>query len=162
MYKVIGVDQKPYGPVDAQQLRQWIAEGRVNAQTQVQLEGETEWKPLGTILEFAGAFATVPPSTPPPFSPMPMGGQPPAEGNGMAIAGLVLSIIGLLQCCTPLFSTLGLIFSAIALSQSNRDPLHRNRGLAIAGLVIALVGYLLFAGFLVFFPFRRGFHRFTY
>ena len=35
MYKIIGADQKEYGPVTAEQLRQWIAEGRVNGQTSV-------------------------------------------------------------------------------------------------------------------------------
>jgi GYF domain 2 len=53
MYKIIGADGKEYGPVSAEQLRQWIAEGRVNAQTQVQAEGDAEWKPLGQIAEFS-------------------------------------------------------------------------------------------------------------
>ncbi len=58
MYKIIGVDQKEYGPVTAEQLRQWISEGRVNAQTQVCLEGTQEWKPLGMFPEFG--FPTSP------------------------------------------------------------------------------------------------------
>jgi hypothetical protein len=53
MYKIVGGDQKEYGPVSMEQLRQWAAEGRVNAQTSVQLEGATEWKPLGSLPEFA-------------------------------------------------------------------------------------------------------------
>ena len=42
MYKIIGADQKEYGPVSAEQLRLWIAEGRVNGQTSVWPEGATE------------------------------------------------------------------------------------------------------------------------
>ena len=57
MYKIIGADQKEYGPVTAEQLRQWLAEGRVSAQTQVLAEGATEWKALGTLPEFAAAAA---------------------------------------------------------------------------------------------------------
>ena len=53
MYKIIGADQKEYGPVTAEQLRQWLAEGRVNAQTQVLPEGAIEWKALGDLPEFA-------------------------------------------------------------------------------------------------------------
>jgi uncharacterized protein DUF4339 len=53
MYKIIGADQKEYGPVSAEQLRQWMAEGRVNAQTLVRAEGTTEWKPLSTFPEFS-------------------------------------------------------------------------------------------------------------
>ena len=55
MYKIIGADQKEYGPVTAEQLRQWLAEGRVSAQTQVLPEGATEWKALGDLPEFAAA-----------------------------------------------------------------------------------------------------------
>jgi hypothetical protein len=64
MYKIIGADGNEYGPISADQLRQWIAEGRANAQTKVQPEGSTEWKTLGTLAEFADVFAgTTPPPT---------------------------------------------------------------------------------------------------
>lgn len=53
MYKIIGGDQKEYGPVSADDLRQWIGEGRLNAQSLAQAEGSTEWKPLGAFPEFA-------------------------------------------------------------------------------------------------------------
>ena len=56
MYKIIGADQKEYGPINADQLRQWIAEGRLGAQTSVQAEGG-EWRPLQTFPEFAEALA---------------------------------------------------------------------------------------------------------
>ena len=57
MYKIIGGDQKPYGPVPAGTLRQWFAEGRVNGQTQVQAEGAQDWQPLETVAEFSDLFA---------------------------------------------------------------------------------------------------------
>jgi hypothetical protein len=53
MYRIIGGDQKEYGPVTADELRRWIAEGRANAQTQVLGEGAAEWKPLSAFPEFA-------------------------------------------------------------------------------------------------------------
>jgi hypothetical protein len=52
MYKIIGADQKEYGPISADQIRQWISEGRVNGQTQVCAEGSTDWKPLEMFPEF--------------------------------------------------------------------------------------------------------------
>jgi len=61
MYKIIGADQKEYGPVSAEQLRQWINEGRVNAQTRVLPEGTTEWKTLAELPEFAEAWIIRPP-----------------------------------------------------------------------------------------------------
>jgi uncharacterized membrane protein len=74
MYKIIGVDGKEYGPVTAEQLRQWIAEGRANEQTKIQVKGNTEWKTIAEFPEFAGssdAAAATPPRSPvaPGFSP---------------------------------------------------------------------------------------------
>lgn len=57
MYRIIGSDGKEYGPVTAEQLRQWVAEGRINALTKVQAEGETEWKALAEWVEFHDVFA---------------------------------------------------------------------------------------------------------
>ena len=71
MYKIIGADGKEYGPITAEQVRQWVAEGRVNANTQAQLEGATGWQPLSVFPDFAAMFeggmahltsATAPPS----------------------------------------------------------------------------------------------------
>jgi hypothetical protein len=52
-YKIIGADGKEYGPVTSEQLRQWITEGRVNAQTKSQPEGAADWQLLGDLAEFA-------------------------------------------------------------------------------------------------------------
>jgi hypothetical protein len=49
MYKMIGADSQEYGPVSAEQIRQWLAEGRVNLETKVQVEGEGEWKQVADI-----------------------------------------------------------------------------------------------------------------
>lgn len=63
MFRIIGGDGRQYGPVSGDQLRQWIGEGRANAQSLVLPEGSTDWKALGNLLEFADALsaANVPP-----------------------------------------------------------------------------------------------------
>jgi len=62
MYKIIGADQKEYGPVSADQLRQWIAEGRASGASLIRPEGATQWQPLSAFAEFADALAAaVPP-----------------------------------------------------------------------------------------------------
>ena len=69
MFNIIGADGKQYGPVSADQLRQWIREGRANANSQVQPVGDSEWKPLGSLAEFSeppGGAAGIPPVTAPP------------------------------------------------------------------------------------------------
>lgn len=60
MFKMIGADRKEYGPVSAEQIRQWIAEGRVNSSTLLQAAGSSEWKPLSAFAEF-GIGAAPPP-----------------------------------------------------------------------------------------------------
>ncbi len=105
MYKIIGGDQKEYGPISADQIRQWITEGRLNAHTKAQAEGSPDWKPLSEFLEFAEALgrATRPPPTPAPFPAAGAGPTPGAFGgreealravNGPAIALMVTAILG--------------------------------------------------------------------
>ena len=62
MYTIIGGDQQPYGPVSAEDVRRWIAEGRANAQTLALAEGATEWKPLSAFPEFANLLGGVSPA----------------------------------------------------------------------------------------------------
>ena len=66
MYKIIGTDGKQYGPVNADVVRRWQAEGRVNAQSLMQMEGSTEWKPLGAFPEFSSDTKSAPPLIAPP------------------------------------------------------------------------------------------------
>jgi hypothetical protein len=93
MYKIIGADQKEYGPVTADQLRQWLAEGRVNPQTQVLPEGATEWTTLGAIPEFATASSAAPPTMP--SFPAP-GSAAAALVAGPAVGLIVTAILGAL------------------------------------------------------------------
>jgi hypothetical protein len=61
-YIIIGGDQKEYANVTADVVRQWIAENRLNEQSQVKAEGEAEFRPLGTFPEFISAFAPAAPA----------------------------------------------------------------------------------------------------
>ncbi|HSU53822.1 MAG TPA: GYF domain-containing protein [Candidatus Dormibacteraeota bacterium] len=56
MYKILGGDQKQYGPVSADEVRRWIGEGRLNAQSMVWSEGAPAWQPLSAFPEFAEAL----------------------------------------------------------------------------------------------------------
>jgi len=150
MYRIIGTDGKSYGPITVEQLKQWIREGRANAQTQALAEGATEWKPLGALPEFVSHFAPpVPPVIGPPGSgPMAAGQRP--RTNPFAMAGMIFGILSF-ACCFKLgFGVLGLIFSLIGLSQINRHPeSYEGRDLAIAGLALSIAGLLLFVGLMI-------------
>ncbi len=143
MYKLIGADQKEYGPVSAAEVRSWISEGRANGQTLARFE-DGPWKPLSSFPEFVGSLgAAVPPGPPVPLAQASLSGRAP-ERNGMAVAGLVMGILSMtvgLFCCGPVFNVLGIIFSTVALSQIKRSPVPQaGRNLAIVGLVLSILG----------------------
>ena len=147
MYKIIGADGREYGPVTADQLREWIAEGRANAQTRALAEGAAQWKPLIEYLEFAPLLARTPPPLP---APGPISITPTPRTNSMAMAGLVMGILSMtcgICCCYGLpFNVLGIIFSLVALAQIKNDPQsQQGRPLAIAGLVLSLLSLVLAA-----------------
>ena len=135
MYKVLGSDQKIYGPVSVAQIRQWQAEGRVNSATQLQAEGSNEWKPLSSAPEFA-----VPPAiTTPPVVKMP---PPTAQpDNGLAVAGLTFGVLSNVCCCFGIiFAVLGIIFSVMAISRHETHPQLGGKGMALAGLILSVAG----------------------
>ena len=70
MYFLIGGDGKEYGPKAAVEVREWIAEGRLNAQSEIKPQGEEEWVKLSSLLEFAEDLnpKAVPPSPAPDLS----------------------------------------------------------------------------------------------
>ena len=99
-YTIIGGDQKQYGPVTAEQLRQWFLEGRVTAHTQVKAEGDAEWRPLSAFPEFANALAakSAAPGTPP---PLPSAAPPSFPSGGgreaalQAVRGPAIALIAI-------------------------------------------------------------------
>ena len=55
-YTIIGGDGKEYGPVSDAELRQWITEGRLNAESRVKAESDAEFRALAQFPEFAAAL----------------------------------------------------------------------------------------------------------
>lgn len=54
-YFMLGGDGKEYGPIPADQLRQWAAEGRANASTQVRPADGGPWTAFSAVPELASA-----------------------------------------------------------------------------------------------------------
>jgi hypothetical protein len=134
MYKIIGADQKEYGPITADQLRLWISEGRVNAQTRVLPEGASVWKTVSQLPEFAMA------SVPPPVAPISM--PPPVSvNNQMAVWAMVTGLISVLCCCNFL-GPVSLVLGIVALSQLKHNPHQTGSGFAVAGIVLGIVAII--------------------
>lgn len=72
--------------------------------------------------------------------------QPEGEKKGLAIAALVLGIIGLFTLGIAVVGALtGIILASIAMSRAKRDPWqYGGRGMAIAALVINIVSLVSF------------------
>src|SRR5438874_109896 len=147
MYRIQGADQRQYGPVSADIVRQWIAQGRILGTTLIHAEGTTDWRPASQFAEFAGAFGSAPaPATsgtppPPPPRPAPMPAAAPMQTqstktSGMAIASLVLAILTLPTC--GIGGVVGIILGIVSLVKiSNSQGQLRGKGLAISGICVA-------------------------
>jgi hypothetical protein len=167
VYKIIGADGKEYGPITAEQLRQWLAEGRANLLTQVLPEGAASWTTVGQLPEFAAAAPGPVPITP--IQPI-VQGAAAEQVNGPAVGLIVVAILGALVQVASLvmhvagtslmavnrmpnnpwanvfsgtvgvvFSVIGIILSAVILLAALKMKKLENYGLAMAGTILAMV-----------------------
>ncbi len=139
MYKIIGADGKEYGPVSAEQLRQWLNEGRVNPQTRVIPEAGGNWSPLSTYPELSPSLG-VPPMPPP--RPSDRASNKIAAGvcgillgyfgvhkfilgyTGAGLIMLLVSVLGGILTCgisTFVIAVIGLIEGIIYLTKSDEE-----------------------------------------
>lgn len=169
MYRIIGADNKEYGPVSIDVLKQWIIEGRVNEKTLVKAEGETHWRQLSTYPELFALLTPqqqqppLPPSQPPPF----LIGQPPvsrpATTNNMAVASLIMGILSVLFCCCCFgmpFNILSIIFGVLALNQIKNDPTQTGREMAIIGIALGVFSCLIALALTIFSLISGGYEEF--
>jgi len=142
MYKITGSDGKEYGPITLDQLQQWIAQGRVNAQTRVQGPDSADWKMASEFPELGSAFGStgIPPASPPPLPPSPTVEQ----AKGLAIASLVLGLTSIVLCLGVLTGIPAIICGHIAHNRSRHLPAqYGGAGLAVAGLVMGYASLVI-------------------
>jgi prepilin-type processing-associated H-X9-DG protein len=138
MYRIIGADGREYGPVTAEQISQWLAQGRANAQSKVKSEGAADWQTLGSLAEFAADLPR-PASAPAPLIATPATAP---KTSGMAIASLVLGILGPLSC--GLTALVGLILGIISMNKIKESGGQLGgHGLALAGTIVSGVFLLI-------------------
>ena len=143
MYKIIGADGQQYGPVNLDQMRRWIAENRLRAETLVQAEGSTEWKPLSSFPELIAELRAVPPIIGPPAAPPPVFSNPQASNKipagicgillggfgvhkfilGYTGAGVVMLLVSILTCGTvyAVMHVIGMVEGIIYLTKTDDE-----------------------------------------
>ena len=112
-YNFIGGDGKTYGPYSQEQMQQFMAENRVNAQTQISADGGA-WQPAGQYPELAstGGGPPVPANLGAPAAPgmpQPMAANPAAAQamvNGPATFMMVLAILNIVVSLVSLVMNL--------------------------------------------------------
>ncbi len=142
MYKIVGADGKEYGPVSIEQLRQWIADGRVNAQTRVQVAGGAEWKTAAEFPElgFGSTAAGSGLGSAPPSLPV---GQVEGQKQGLAITSFVLGLLSLV-CFGLLTGIPAVICGHAARGRARRAPgQYGGAGLALAGVIMGYVSVVM-------------------
>ncbi len=77
-------------------------------------------------------------AAPAPAAPAPAPAATGERTSGMAVAALIMGILGFLFF--GLLSILAIIFGAIGISQTNKDPRLKGKGMAVAGLVLGIIG----------------------
>ena len=134
------VNKEKYGPVGEEELKQWIADGRLGGDDLVVQPGMAEWVKVSTVPEFAGLASD---STAGHVPSQPRPSYEPHRGGAI----LTLGIIGLpLSCCC-----LGLVFGIIAwvmgsgdmkkIDAALMDP--TGRGMTQAGMILGIIATIL-------------------
>lgn len=144
MFNIIGADGKQYGPVSVEQLRSWLTQGRINAQTRIQAVGTEEWRPARDVPELASLFQSsgvVPSGTAPPVLKAP---QTDERRKGMAVLSFVLGLCSFVLCLSFISAIPAIILGHVARKRAARSPEQfGGRGFAIAGIVLGYVSILL-------------------
>jgi hypothetical protein len=157
MYKVVGADQREYGPVTRETILEWIALNRANGATIAKFE-DGAWKPLSTFEEFQAALAAAPQAPLIETTVVSPGREAPSfSGVGSQRNTNVASVLGIVFpivccCCWFVGPILGLVFSFIGLNQIRANPNKYSTsealpkigiGLSIFVLILNIMGRLL-------------------
>jgi hypothetical protein len=109
-YTIIGGDKKEYGPVSAEDVGQWIGEGRLNEESLVKTEGDAEFRRLTDFPEFAGAFAAKIPPLPAPPAFVPAENQDQMALKMVKSPAIALKITAILNLVFGVWDLLKLVF----------------------------------------------------
>lgn len=148
MISILGGDGKEYGPVSIEQLRRWMAEGRVTLDTRARREGESVWQRLGDLEEFnprqEASFHAEPPSLPaalPQAQETETGLELPLAGRWIRLAAsLIDGSISMMFALPGLFMiAMSVLQSGIPLNELTTAQLEES----VAGVGVMMAGMLI-------------------
>jgi hypothetical protein len=132
------IDGAKYGPVSAQDLRNWLMEGRLKPTDHVWTEGMDDWAPYNTVEELNSGIVVQDGGAVYVQGPDQIGLQ---QGNGLAVAGMVLGIVSLVLVCLWFISLpcaiVGLCLSAAGKGRARET--NSGGGMAVAGIALSCV-----------------------
>jgi len=157
MYRIRGGDGKEYGPISGEVLRQWIEQGRANADSLVLAEGAANWQALGTVPEFADLTGGTVAVT---GYGETAGGDTSAHDQAYALANpagwalMIVGILGILTClCLMVFYAVKGVpanpFQNLFSGQGSSDAQRVGQKVGLfAGLIVGIpwAGLIAFAG----------------
>ena len=124
-YKIIGADSREYGPVEIDEIRDWIAEGRADADTLVCEVDGNQWIKLRDLPDVEGALPKLATARP---------------TGTLQINYLVPAILCTIFCCLP-FGIAGVLFAVQANAKVQQGDID---GAAVAASRAKLMCFLSF------------------
>jgi hypothetical protein len=151
-YNVVGEQR---GPVSIMELRSMVTAGKLRPDDFVWKDGMSDWLPTSQVPELQ---PSAPASSGFPNPAYPEGYvASPGDGihhtSGLAVASLILGILGLIAPCIGLlFSLMAVIFGAAALKAIGKSRVNLGgRGMALSGLVMGTIGLALWGLFILYY-----------
>jgi hypothetical protein len=135
MFKILGHDGREYGPISADVLRHWIAENRVNGETQVMSEGSSQWRPLRDVPEFSASVAAPPQFATPPSANSGINKVIPYR-NVPALVGYYCAVFALIPIVGAVLGLIAVVLGIVGLRGAARNP-------AVGGKVHSWIAIIL-------------------
>jgi hypothetical protein len=138
-YKILGSDGQEYGPVQLEQVKQWIADRRVERKSRVLAEGTADWTVLENVPEIAALFT---PAAPP---VLPDTSLPPKSDGGLNVIIPYKNVRALVAYYLGVFSAIPILGMPLGLAAFTLGILalrFRRQNPAAGGVVHAWIGIL--------------------
>ena len=126
-YKIIGADSREYGPVEIDEIRDWIAEGRADADTLVCEVDGNQWIKLRDLPDVEGALPKLATARP---------------TGTLQINYLVPAILCTLFCCLP-FGIAGILFAVPANAKVQQGDIDGGAVAASRAKLMCLLSFVL-------------------